>query len=79
MDADATTETECLPACGLSFCFAAVADAAAAHSAETDAAMTAASGSFSCSAAVADSAATHSAETDADADLNADTAKMCRY
>jgi hypothetical protein len=61
---DVTTETECLPACGLSFCFAAAADAAATHSAETDAAMTAVCGSFSCSSAAADSAA-----MDADADL----------
>lgn len=60
-------ETECLPACGLSFCFAAAADVAAAHSAATDAATTAACGSFSCSSAAADSAA-----TDADADVDAD-------
>ena len=59
-------ETECLPACGLSFCFAAAADVAATHSAETDAAMTAVCGSFSCSAAAADLAA-----MDADADLTA--------
>ena len=61
-----TTETECLPACGLSFCFAAAADVAAAHSAATDAAMTAVCGSFSCSSAAVDSAI-----TDADADLTA--------
>lgn len=61
-------ETECLPACGLSFCFAAAADVAAAHSAATDAATTAACGSFSCSSAAADSAAT---DADVDADLTA--------
>ena len=63
MDADATTETACLPACGSSFCSLAAADAAGAHSAATDAAMTAACGSSFCSAAAAASAI-----TDADAD-----------
>ena len=64
MDADATTETECLPACGAFSCFAAAADAAVTHSAATDAEMTAACGSSFCSSAAADSAT-----TDADADL----------
>ena len=58
MDADATTETECLLACGSSFCSLAAADVAGAHSAATDAAMTAACGSSFCSAAAADSATT---------------------
>lgn len=58
MDADATTETECLPACGSFSCFAAAADAAVTHSAATDAEMTAACGSSFCSSAAADSATT---------------------
>ena len=63
MDADATTGTECLLACGSFFCSLAAADAAGTHSAATDAAMTAACGSSFCSAAAAASAI-----TDADAD-----------
>ena len=63
MDADAPPETECLLACGSSFCSLAAADVAGAHSAATDAAMTAACGSSFCSAAAAASAI-----TDADAD-----------
>ena len=63
VDADATMETECLPACGSFSCSAAAADAAATHLAATDAATTAACGSSFCSAAAADSAA-----MDADAD-----------
>ena len=58
MDADATTETECLPACGSFSCFAAAAAAAVTHSAATDAEMTAACGSSFCSSAAADSATT---------------------
>ena len=56
MDVDATTETECLPACG-SFCFLpAAADAVEILSAETDAAMIAACGSscFCAAAAVSE-------------------------
>ena len=53
MDADATMETECLPACG-SFCFsAAAADAAEMALAETASATTAACGSSCFSAAAA--------------------------
>ena len=61
MDADATTETECLPACGSFSCFAAAADAAETHSAATDAAMTAACGSSCSSSAAADLATTDAA------------------
>ena len=61
---DATTVTECLHACGSSFCSAAAADAAETDSAVMDAETTAACGS-SCSS----SAAADSATTDADADL----------
>ena len=61
MDADATMETECLPACGSFSCFAAAADAAVTHSAATDAEMTAACGSSFCSSAAADSATTDAA------------------
>ena len=61
MDADATTETECLPACGSSFCSAAAADAAETHSAATDAATTAACGSSFSSSAAADLATTDAA------------------
>ena len=61
MDADATTETECLPACGSFSCFAAAADAAVTHSAATDAEMTAACGSSFCSTAAVDSATTDAA------------------
>ena len=61
MDADATTETECLPACGSFSCFAAAADSAVTHSAATDAEMTAACGSSFCSSAAADSATTDAA------------------
>ena len=64
MDADAKTETVCLPVCGSSFSSAAAADVAETHSAETAAETTAACGSSCFSAAVADSA-----ETAADADL----------
>ena len=65
MDADAITETVCLPACGLSFCFAAAADAEITDAA-ADLAMaaTAACGSsFFCAAAAV------SETMDADADL----------
>ena len=68
MDADATTETECLPACGSFSCFAAAADAAVTHSAATDAEMTAACGSSFCLSSAAD-VETHSTATDADANL----------
>ena len=64
MDADATTGTECLLACGSFFCLHAAADAAEAHSTATDVVMTAACGSSFCSLAVVDSAT-----TDADADV----------
>ena len=63
MDADAKTETVCLPVCGSSFSSAAAADVVETHSAETAAEMTTACGSSFCSAAAADSA-----ETAADAD-----------
>ena len=63
MDADAKTETACLPACGSSF-FSAAAEDAETDLAETDAAMTAACGSSFSSAAVVDSEITA-----ADADL----------
>ena len=63
MDADAKTETECLPVCGLSFFSAAAADAET-DSAETDSEMTAACGSsFFCAAAAASAAATDAAVT----------------
>ena len=65
MDADATTETVCLPACGLSFFCAAAADAEITDAA-ADLAMaaTAACGSsFSCAAAAASAAATDAAVT----------------
>ena len=57
MDADAKTETECLPVCGLSFFSAAAADAET-DSAETDSEMTAACGSSFFSAAAAGSETT---------------------
>ena len=61
MDADATTETECLPACGSSFFCAAVADVAT-HSVTMAVATTAACGSSCFSAAAADSATTDAAD-----------------
>ena len=64
MDVDATTVTECLHACGSSFCSAAAADAAETDSAVMDAETTAACGSsFSCAAAAASAAATDAAVT----------------
>ena len=68
MDADATTETECLPACGSSFFFAAAADAAT-HSAETAAETTAACGSSCFLSAAADLATTDAAD---DISVNSD-------
>ena len=67
MDADAKTETECLLACGSSFCSLAAADVET-HSAATDAEMTAACGSSFCLSSAAD-VETHSTATDADANL----------
>ena len=64
MDVDATTETECLPACGSFFCSAAAADAA-----ETDSAVMAAETTAACGSSCSSSAAADSATTDADADL----------
>ena len=64
MDVDATTVTECLHACGSSFCSLAAADAEETDLAAMAAETTAACGSSCFSAAVADSA-----ETAADADL----------
>ena len=63
MDVDATTVTECLHACGSSFCSLAAADAEETDLAAMAAETTAACGSSFCSAAAADSA-----ETDAAAD-----------
>ena len=64
-DADATTATACLPACGSFSCSAAAADAAATDSA-ADAATTTACGSSFCSAAAAVSVETTAADADAD-------------
>ena len=62
MDVDATTVTECLHACGSSFCSAAAADAAETDSAVMDAETTAACGSSCSSSAAADSATTDAAD-----------------
>jgi hypothetical protein len=66
VDADAKTETVCLPVCGSSFSSAAAADVVETHSAETAAEMTTACGSSFFSAAVVVSA------TDADAAMAVD-------
>lgn len=56
-----TTVTECLHACGSSFCSAAAA--------ETDSAVMAAETTAACGSSCSSSAAADSATTDADADL----------
>ena len=68
MDADAKTETACLPVCGPSFCSLAAA-AVETDSAGTAAETTAACGSSFCFSAAAVSEA-DSTETAADADLS---------
>ena len=63
MDVDATTVTECLHACGSSFCSLAAADAE-----ETDLAAMAAETTAACGSSFCSAAAAVSAETDAAAD-----------